>query len=132
MQVNHAQLGQIHKLLKQTGREANKADLVASFTDGREESSAKMTYEEATKLINHLSMQTQPDDCDKKRKRLIGMAYGIGANAQFVKAWCEKYGVYGVKKEFNKYDSKELSGLISKFSKVERHRVEKTLKELGL
>lgn len=133
MRIDTNQLKRIHAAIQLLGLQKNKADLVHSFSNGRCESTKDLTYAEANEMLQHLNVHVQPtEECDKKRKRLIGMAYGIGANSEFVKAWCEKYGVYGVKKKFNQYDSRELSGLIAKFSKVEKHTVEKTLEVAGV
>lgn len=130
MTVTNTQLKGIHAALKQCGFENSKADLVHSFSNGRTESSRDLTRKEAQELLDYLNNKIEPDECDKKRKRLIGMAYGIGANTAFVKAWCEKYGVFGLKKKFNEYNSRELSGLIAKFGLVEKHAVTKILEEV--
>lgn len=132
MSVNNLQLGTIHALLKQTGTADNKRDMVYSITGGRSESTRDLTAQEAQNMISKLQaiQAAKPavnDECDRKRKRLIGMAYGIGENADFAKAWCEKYGVFQTKKKFNEYSSTELSALIAKFEKVHKHRVKKAL-----
>lgn len=132
MNVSNAHLGTIHALLKQTGTADNKRDMVYSITNGRSESTRDLTAQEAQNMISKLQaiQAAKPavnDECDKKRKRLIGMAYGIGENAAFAKAWCEKYGVFQTKKKFNEYSSTELSALIAKFEKVHKHRVKKAL-----
>jgi hypothetical protein len=127
--IEPAQNKELHRLLSASRQTAYKADLVYSFSGGRTESSRELSTNEAAALILHLKGRkpTESYDCEQKRKRLIGMSYGIGQNAEFVKKWCEKYGVGGAKKRFNEYNSRELSGLIAKFAKVEKHRVEKTL-----
>lgn len=67
------------------------------------------------------------EDCRRKRRRLIAMAYDIGEAPGFVKAWAEKYGVGAgetrVKRPFNRYSSQELSALIAKFQKVVSDRM---------
>lgn len=61
--------------------------------------------------------------CEKLRKALIAKSYAIGEGVDFVKGWCEKYGVFEHKKRFNDYNAQELKGLLEKFNRVVRHRM---------
>lgn len=63
--------------------------------------------------------------CDKLRKALIAKSYAIGEHVEFVKSWCEKYGVFEHKKKFNDYNAQELKGLLEKFNRVVKHRIER-------
>lgn len=131
MTITPNQLKGIHAAIKRLKLEKNKKDLVFSFSKENSDSTKDLTRAQAQELLDYLNNKIEPNECDKKRKRLIGMSFGIGANTEFVKAWCEKYGVFGKKKKFNEYDSRELSGLIAKFQFVEKHRVEKVLEVAG-
>lgn len=116
----------LHSLLCTTGMISQKPHLVSGYTGGRTESSREMTDIEARELIKYLQelRHKQEKGCDSQRKKLIALSYSIGHDAVFVKKWCEKYGVNGVRKTFNQYDKKELLLLIEKFNKtVINHRI---------
>jgi hypothetical protein len=66
--------------------------------------------------------------CEKLRKALIAKSYAIGERTEFVKSWCEKYGVFENKKKFNDYNAQELKGLLEKFNRVVKHRIERVSK----
>lgn len=142
--MNPGQNKMLHALLTKTGLKEHKAMLVSQYTNGRTESSAEMDHYEAQALISSLKNIAAGSDPvkdykmnipsgdfikklrDKRRKTLIAMSYSMGENVQFVKDWCEKYGVNDVKRKFNEYDEKELMSLIQKFKKVTTHRIDKT------
>lgn len=123
----------LHALLNQLNLMEMKQSLVEQITNGRATSTKDMTEDEAKELIAtllgqiarktgaHPANEVLPDG-DKYRKRLIAMAYNMSPKPenpqQFVKDWCEKYGVFGKKKPFNDYTISELIGLIEKFKKV--------------
>ena len=70
------------------------------------------------------------DNCEKLRKRLIGMSYGCGKDAKFVIDWAENHGVKDKhgnlnKRLFNYYNTAELLTLIGVFTKVCKHYKEK-------
>lgn len=110
----------LHTLLSSTGLMAQKADLVSGMTQHRTESSREMTDAEARELIQYLQGEQDRSKlaCDKKRKKLIALAYSIGENPHFVIGWAEKYGVNNVKRKFNDYDKQELHLLIDKFQRT--------------
>ncbi len=68
--------------------------------------------------------------CDKLRKALIAKSYAIGERVEFMKSWCEKYGVFDNKKKFNDYNAQELKGLLEKFNRVVKHRIGRVSKKL--
>jgi hypothetical protein len=107
-----------------------KESLVSEASGGRTTHSSELTDAEAQALIGKLRAKEEKpyDECDRYRKRLIAMSYGIQEDATFVKAWCEKYGVFNEKKKFNAYQKKELIGLIEKFKKVVAARMEQAKK----
>ena len=121
----------MHALLTESELMSQKANLIAGITKGRSESSKDLTDFEARELINFLKAERGKIyiECDRKRKKLIALAYSIGENQHFVIGWAEKYGVNGVKKKFNQYDKKELHLLIDKFQKtVIENRIKNTIK----
>lgn len=121
----------IHALLSEAGLSSQKSNIIAGITQGRTESSKEMTDMEARQMITYLKMECgkMHADKDKKRKKLIALAYSIGENTQFVIAWAEKYGVNGVKRKFNQYTKQELHLLIEKFQNtVIEHRIKNNLK----
>lgn len=117
-------------LINHHGINADQKDgIVWDYTGGRTHHSSELTDEEATGLIRNLQAMgnrgktwVAKDPCDNIRKQLIAMSYSIGEDLDFVKGWCEKYGIYGEKKRFNSYSVKELIGLREKFRKVVKDR----------
>lgn len=121
----------IHALLSEAGLHSQKANIIAGITQGRTESSKDMTDMEARQMITYLKLECgkQHVDRDKKRKKLIALAYSIGENTQFAIGWAEKYGVNGVKRKFNHYSKQELHLLIEKFQNtVVEHRIKTNIK----
>ena len=133
-----------HALLAKLRMDADdKKSLVKHYTNGRTTSSKDMSDFEAKEVLRHLESvnrslypalqaqdfqrhaDTTKTSCDKLRKVLIAKSYTIGENVAFVKGWCEKYGIFGIKKCFNNYNAQELKGLIEKFNKVYTHRINK-------
>jgi hypothetical protein len=110
----------LHALLGETELMSQKGNLIAGMTKGRTESSKEMTDFEARELIAYLQSERGKMyvDRDKKRKKLIALAFSIGENTGFVIGWAEKYGVNGVKRKFNQYTKQELHLLIDKFQKT--------------
>lgn len=120
-------LPQFFKALKHAGIDsADRADYIQEWTDGRTSSAREMTDIEAVKVIRHINVEyrkaTKADLRDQLRKRLIGMAYGIGFDTEWCKQWCEKNGVGAgekrVCKKFNQYTVSELYALRAKMEKV--------------
>ena len=64
---------------------------------------------------SHIPRDASRIRCEKLRKALIAKSYVIGEEVEFVKNWCEKYGVFETKKKFNDYNAQELKGLLEKF-----------------
>jgi hypothetical protein len=121
----------IHAILAENNVKHRRAELVYSFSE-RTNSLAALTDDEAEAFkkwlqVTYPAKKTQPKGespqksnwndpaCAKLRKRLIAMSFSIGEDTEFVKAWCEKYGAFGVKKKFNEYNQRELIALCEKF-----------------
>ena len=111
-----------------------RAAIISGFTNGRTDSSRDLSDLDAALLIKQIEKQygvdRERDNCEKLRKRLIGMSYGCGKDAKFVIDWAENHGVKDKhgnlnKRLFNYYNTAELLTLIGVFTKVCKHYKEK-------
>ena len=111
-----------------------RAAIISGFTNGRTDSSRDLSDLDAALLIKQIEKQygvdRERDNCEKLRKRLIGMSYGCGKDAKFVIEWAENHGVKDKhgnlnKRLFNYYNTAELLTLIGVFTKVCKHYKEK-------
>lgn len=128
MKATNKQIQRISVLIRETGLEGQKAALCASFSNGRTESRAKLESGEAEELIAYLQRQTgkpafQPrgpadKTRDKMRKGIIAIFKSIGRTTTDAKAWAEKWGTGGQKKNFNDYTEQELFQLLRNAEKV--------------
>jgi len=121
-------------LLTELGIVEERAAIISGFTNGRTDSSRDLSDLDAALLIKQIEKQygvdRERDNCEKLRKRLIGMSYGCGKDAKFVIDWAEKHGVKDKhgnlnKRLFNYYNTAELLTLIGVFTKVCKHYKEK-------
>lgn len=121
-------------LLTELGIVEERAAIISGFTNGRTDSSRDLSDLDAALLIKKIEKQygvdRERDNCEKLRKRLIGMSYGCGKDAKFVIDWAENHGVKDKhgnlnKRLFNYYNTAELLTLIGVFTKVCKHYKEK-------
>lgn len=121
-------------LLTELGIVEERAAIISGFTNGRTDSSRDLSDLDAALLIKKIEKQygvdRERDNCEKLRKRLIGMSYGCGKDAKFVIEWAENHGVKDKlgnlnKRLFNYYNTAELLTLIGVFTKVCKHYKEK-------
>ncbi|MBO7438557.1 MAG: hypothetical protein J6U21_02655 [Bacteroidales bacterium] len=121
-------------LLTELGIVEERAAIISGFTNGRTDSSRDLSDLDAALLIKQIEKQygvdRERDNCEKLRKRLIGMSYGCGKDAKFVIEWAENHGVKDKhgnlnKRLFNYYNTAELLTLIGVFTKVCKHYKEK-------
>lgn len=121
-------------LLTELGIVEERAAIISGFTNGRTDSSRDLSDLDAALLIKKIEKQygvdRERDNCEKLRKRLIGMSYGCGKDAKFVIDWAENHGVRDKhgnlnKRLFNYYNTAELLTLIGVFTKVCKHYKEK-------
>ena len=117
-------------LLTELGIVEERAAIISGFTNGRTDSSRDLSDLDAALLIKQIEKQygvdRERDNCEKLRKRLIGMSYGCGKDAKFVIEWAENHGVKDKhgnlnKRLFNYYNTAELLSLIAVFKKVQEH-----------
>lgn len=117
----------LHSLLAKLGiSKEDKESLISKHTNGRTSTSTELFQHECENLMTELKSLVRGvdrDACDKKRKKLISLAYGIGwtneqgkADMPRINKWCVKYG--WKHKELNKYSSSELNTLLSQFERV--------------
>jgi hypothetical protein len=120
--------------LTELGIVEERAAIISGFTNGRTDSSRDLSDLDAALLIKQIEKQygvdRERDNCEKLRKRLIGMSYGCGKDAKFVIEWAENHGVKDKhgnlnKRLFNYYNTAELLTLIGVFTKVCKHYKEK-------
>jgi hypothetical protein len=128
--ITSQQLAKFHVLLNQFGIIEDKAELVKQFTNGRETSSKKLTFDEAKSILHYLS---KFDPCDKMRKKVFSLAYQAKIiygdtkedkqmnNAKLNSFLLEKGTV---KKELNKMSKAELVKVVSQFSMIVKHQGE--------
>jgi hypothetical protein len=117
---------QLYALLNKTGLTADKANLVAGFTEGRSESTKDLTYFEARAMIRWLQVKAElhEDGSHKMRRKIISMAHEMHwhlsgtqkVDMKRLNDWCKTYGYLA--KELNKYSYKELPMLVSQFKIV--------------
>lgn len=93
--------------------------LVAQFTDGRTESSAKMLVAECEALINSLAHDPA---MDRMRKKIIALFRKMGyekkgkADMFRINIWCKDYG--HANKYLNAYTNDELTMLVTQAQKT--------------
>lgn len=125
--VTTPQLTKIHVLLSQFGITEDKADLVSQFTNGRETSSRKLTFDEAKSLLQHLS---RFDPSNKMRRKVFALAYtaGIiyGDTPQDKKINIAKLDMFlkekgTVKKALNKMSNEELIKVVNQFTAIKKN-----------
>lgn len=128
--ISNAQLKKIHVLLRQFGVMEDKKELVLQFTNGREESSRKLTMEEAKNLLSHLS---QYDPLDRMRRKVFALAYSADIiwgdskenrqiNIAKLNMFLREKGT--VKKDLNKMNKVELIKVIGQFEQIKKHKQE--------
>jgi|GEM_PF-1418352 len=130
------QLSKIHVLLNQFGIIEDKAELVSQFTNGRETSTKKMTFDEAKNLLQHLS---KFDPLDRMRRKVFALAYVAKIiygdtredkqmNVAKLNMFLREKGT--VKKDIHKMKKDELIKIVNQFSQIVKHKDEsKVLKE---
>ncbi len=128
--ITPQQLTKIHVLLNQFGLIADKPEIIKEFTNGRETSSKKLTFDEAKGLLAYLS---QADPLDRMRRKVFALAYDAGLiwgdtkeDKQMNIAKLNKFLLEKgtVKKELNKMNHQELSKVVSQFTMIKKHNQE--------
>lgn len=113
-------------------------EVVQDFTGGRTDSLSDLTLHELTELQTNLSLlsRTAPvsgkkyDVSDSMRKAIISQFLAIGRTAADAIAWAEKNGVFGHKRAFNDYTTRELWQLIRNAEKMKADHIAAVAKKL--
>lgn len=117
------QLTRIHVLLHKVQLMAYKIDLVVDLTNGREQSTKSLTFNEANKMIAYLEQKQQErnkkayDRADAMRKKIIVFCRETGwvkngkADMSRIYSWVEKYGY--LHKPLRSYTEAELPRLVT-------------------
>lgn len=125
-----------------SGANTTYKDLLWDFTKDREAGQTKslgdLTEFELREFETCLQrLKTNPtksasdyanDPLDAQRKAIIAQFKSMGLTAYHAKAWAEKYGVSGVKRNFNEYTANELYVLTKNAEKVKDEFIAKANK----
>jgi hypothetical protein len=134
----YSQIFAIIGTINKAGGNVTYKELVKDFTDGRTTSLSDLSAEEVelfTKKLSAMAPRQQPvdyssDPLDATRKAIISQFKSIGRTAADAKAWAEKYGVNGVKRDFNDYTGQELFILLQNSKKIKAGFVKKVNKKV--
>ena len=140
MQITKHQIKMIHTLLNNHRLMKYKREIIASYTDGRTESSREMTREEAQYMINRLAAN---DPLQRMRRKVFSLAREMGMiwgetkednrmNAAKINRFLKSRGA--VKKPLNKLKYEELQQVVSQFramaDKAKKRSFNQELEEL--
>jgi hypothetical protein len=126
-----ALLGQANR----NGCTLTKEEVIMDVTDKRTNSLSSLSHwelQEAERRLSAVTVQSQlgipvpgsqEEKKDRMRKAIISQFLGIGKTVADAKAWAEKYGVFGQKKQFNDYTEQELYQLIKNAEKMKRDAI---------
>ena len=124
MQITKHQIKMIHTLLNNHRLMKYKREIIASYTDGRTESSREMTREEAQYMINRLAAEAP---LQRMRRKVFALAREMGMiwgetkednrmNAAKINRFLKSRGA--VKKPLNKLKYEELQQVVSQFQSM--------------
>jgi hypothetical protein len=127
---NKQQNSQLHKLISRLGIDAEgKEELVFKFTNGRENSSAKMLVHECQNLINYLNAQVKTAPTQKQntpenqmRRKVLSVCHEMGwkkgdkVDFGRLDAFMLKSSI--LKKPLNDYKVDELPQLVTQFEQL--------------
>jgi hypothetical protein len=104
--------------INKAGGDHTKESVVHDFTKGRTKSLRDLDDQEVKLLIHKLNNLIGDPKNNAIRRAIISQFKTIGKTTDAAIAWAEKYGVRGVKREFNAYDTTELMVLLQNAKKV--------------
>lgn len=127
------QNGRLHVLLSQLNMTEYKADLAASFSNGRTESTSELTVYECKRLIEYLTRliegksqatpQYATDKANKMRRKILSICHEMqwehpsgSIDWERLNSWLMKYGY--LHKSLNAYTEKELPKLLTQFDNL--------------
>lgn len=136
MQNNYKEFFTLYGIAIKQGCTFSREELITDFSKGKKKSLKDLTPGEYREFIYQLRCRIgQPaihvtsdnETRNGMRRAIISQFRFIGKNAQDAKAWAEKYGCRGLKKEFNAYSEQELHVLLQNATKMK----EDFLKSIG-
>lgn len=131
MKITPIQNRKLHGLLKRSNLRPKKYDLVKQFSAVGSTDSSKLSYQEATTLINYLEREVSKADTMRKKMLHLGyeMRYNLPRNKEQegleaskinylnVNAWCESKYCQNPK-PLQLYTAEELPAVLSQFERV--------------
>ncbi|TAG31909.1 MAG: hypothetical protein EAZ35_02335 [Sphingobacteriia bacterium] len=139
MKNNYSRFYAIIKQINQSGGDITKEGIVSDFTSGRTKSLGDLSLGEFQELerslvklapTNRNAADYQFEKLDRSRKAIISQFRSIGRTANDAIEWSEKYGVNGVKKQFNSYTGQELFKLLRNAKQVKADFIKSANKKL--
>jgi hypothetical protein len=136
MSLPYSNIKAIYGLLGKTGLTAQKNAIVYGFSNGRTESVKELTVHEANELVRYLNQEanktaTQENaSANQMRRKILSMCHRMGwetedgkVDFKVLNEWMTSKSY--LKKELNKYSYAELPKLVSQFTEVYKHLVNK-------
>lgn len=136
MSLPYSNIKAIYGLLGKTGLTEQKGPIVYSFSNGRTVSVKELTVQEANELVRHLNQQAnqtttqEAAGANQMRRKILSMCHRMGwetesgkIDFEVLNKWMNQKSY--LKKELNKYSYSELPKLVSQFTAVYKHLVNK-------
>lgn len=123
--LSRGQLICIKTLITKLSLQAQGADMVNGFSNGRTDSTKDLTPQEATDMIRHLkSLDPEEKKAEVMRKKIIAIAHEMNwhkkgthdVDMQRIDGWCVTYGRF--KKKLNQHTYSQLPALLTQFKTV--------------
>lgn len=126
MKNKYAAVFAMVKQINSSGGSITYKELLRNFTNGETEHLNDLSDNQLQEFERNLrrtiktttSADYENDPLDRSRKAIISQFRSIGRKPADAIAWAEKYGVKGIKKEFNQYDGQELYLLLQNAKKL--------------
>jgi len=115
------------------GNPSTKEDTIKDFTNGRTASLKELTdweLQELTRRLNVFAPNLWGGKADSMRKAIIAIFKSMEKTTEQAKAWAEKQGAKGNKKQFNHYTTGELYVLIQIAEKIKKDWLKNLRKSL--
>lgn len=120
----------LHGYLSKLNLMPQKANIVASFSNGRTEKSSELNHIEVGEMLKWLKSQdTEEQQAERMRRKFIAIAHEMQwhslingkhkADMKRIDDWCVKYGY--LHKKLDAYKYKELPTLLTQFEQAYKH-----------
>lgn len=137
MKLPYSHIKAIYGLLGKTALTSQKPALCFSFSNGRTESVSDLKVFEANELIRYLTDELnkannqQDESANQMRRKILSMCHRMlweteegKVDFERLNKWCAEKSY--LKKELNKYTYQELPKLVSQFTSVYKHAVNRS------